>query len=42
MFRDEWQDLLMHEFYAESNVSSGIKDKIINNISELGVSFIKI
>ncbi|MFB5358251.1 AbiH family protein [Enterococcus hirae] len=41
MFRDEWQDLLMHEFYAESNVSSGIKDKIINNISELGVSFIK-
>ena len=41
MFRDEWQDPLMHEFYAESNVSSRIKDKIINNISELGVSFIK-
>lgn len=41
MFRDEWEDPLMHEFYAESNVSSGIKDKIINSISELGVSFIK-
>ncbi|BAO08720.1 hypothetical protein FI9785_p9785L.13 (plasmid) [Enterococcus mundtii QU 25] len=41
MFRDEWQDPLMHEFYAESNVSIGIKDKIINSISELGASFIK-
>lgn len=41
MFRDKRQDPLMHEFYAESNVSSGIKDKIINSISELGVSFIK-
>lgn len=41
IFRDEWQDPLMHEFYAASNVSSEIKDKIINSISELSVSFIK-
>ncbi|EMF0152727.1 AbiH family protein [Enterococcus hirae] len=41
IFRDKWQDPLMHEFYAASNVSSGIKDKIINSISKLGISFIK-
>ncbi|STE38045.1 hypothetical protein [Enterococcus mundtii] len=41
MFRDEWQDPLMHEFYEASNVSSEIKNKIIDDISELGISFIK-
>ena len=41
IFRDEWQDPLMHEFYEASNVSSEIKNKIIDDISELGISFIK-
>ncbi|MBO1123632.1 hypothetical protein FQS88_17435 [Enterococcus casseliflavus] len=41
MYRDEWQDSLMHEYYDESNVSSEIKNKIIDEISGLGVSFIK-
>lgn len=41
IYIDEWQDPLMQKFYAESNVSSKIKNKIIDEISGLGISFIK-